>query len=74
MGRKMVYVDISIDKPLRGGSRAQNINILLNLLCFSVFIYMSAGCISIFRTCVQVYLEIHVYILSSCFSPSLHVL
>ena len=33
---------------------------------------MSAGCVSTFRTCVQVYLEI--YVLFSCFSPSFHVI
>ena len=52
-----------------GGSGPWNIK---KKNCFSVFIYMSAGCVSTFRTCVQVYLEI--YLLSSCFLPSFHVL
>ena len=28
-----------------------------NFFCFIVFLYMSAGCVSTIRTCVQVYLE-----------------
>ena len=28
-----------------------------NFVCFIVFLYMSAGCVSTFRTCVQGYLE-----------------
>ena len=27
--------------------------------CFSVFIYLSSGCVSTFRTCVHVYLEVY---------------
>ena len=29
-----------------------------SLNCFIVFLIMSAGCVAIFRTCVQIYLEI----------------
>ena len=41
-------------------------------VCFIVFLYMSAGCASTFRTCVQVYLEILPSY--SAFSPSFHAL
>ena len=33
---------------------------------FSVFIYISAGCVSTFRTCVQVYLELYPLLEISC--------
>ena len=42
------------------------------LIFVSLCSFMSPGCIPIFRTCVQVYLVI--YLLSSRFSPSFHVL
>ena len=38
----------------------------------SLNILLSAGCVSTFRTCVQVYLEILRYLF--CFLPSFHVL
>ena len=41
-------------------------------VCFIVFLYMSAGCVSTFRTCVQGYLEWLPFVF--CFLPSLHAL
>ena len=41
-------------------------------VCFIVFLYMSAGCVSTIRTCVQVYLEILRFVF--CFLPSFHAL
>ena len=41
-------------------------------VCFIVFLYMSAGCVSTFRTCVQGYLEWLSFVF--CFLPSLHPL
>ena len=38
--------------------------------CFIVFLYMSTGCVSTFRSCVQGYLEWLPFVF--CFLPSLH--
>ena len=38
------------------------------VFCFIVFLYMSAGCVSTFRTCVQGYLEWLPFVF--CFLPS----
>ena len=38
--------------------------------CFIEFLYMSAGCVSTFRTCVQGYLEWLPFVF--CFLPSFH--
>ena len=41
-----------------------------SLPCFIVFLYISAGCVSTFRTCVQGYLEWLPFVF--CFLPSFH--
>ena len=44
---------------IKGGVDLKISNCLLHFFClFVLFIYMSVGCVSTFRTCVQVYLEI----------------
>ena len=41
-------------------------------VCFIVFLHMSAGCVSTFRTCVQGYLEWLPFVF--CCLPSFHAL
>ena len=50
--------DKTLGDPRGGGHRPKTSIVYCIFVLFVVFIYMSAGCVSTFRTCVQVYLEI----------------